>query len=536
MRLLVNFRVYLLLALVALSAYLVFSPYVFRTSGVVVSSLDPVNKCSSVGQGAVINQVAGSIIGDSQDFEEKTLYVTANTYVPMVVNGGPAGCVAIRDGYLGVEVSDVSGSQLKLSGELGESFATKLKAEDVSKLGEILKTMRSRIEGLKLVGYDVSLEQDLIKITGLEKDISALTKPCKFSIEVVRKFGQTQNESFVELNGKRYEVEFSGMQFKLNSSWYHLDKSFYLDNIETRLQRESNTTIITKQIFANNSDVEVIGLQSINYVPQAGSFRLQLPLSVSPTASDRFGTIIKGMKSLFVGGISVLDADFVFKLDERIINEVPVLSEIARQNIATLAIVSFDNNLKNLENVGVELHLCLNSGPLDKGFERVSVESVEPSGRFFAEISVAVFLISALAVSFVLVQTRYKVYRYWYVLTGLVLAELFIVFGFVSVVQKFTFFLIDLATVNGFSVFGAVSVGQMLFGMEYILQKKDLSLSYRIKKFGRINWVVNLVVFAASIALLIFARGFGFVLMFGVVTGALITKPILFNTLTKMQL
>ncbi len=531
-----NFRVYLLLVLVVLAAYLVFSPYVFRTSGVVVSSLDPANKCSSVSLGAAVNQVAGSIIGDSQDFEEKTLYVAAGTYVPMVVNGGPAGCVAIRDGYLGVEVSDVSGSQLKLSGELGESFATKLKAEDASELGEILETMRSRIEGLKLVGYDVSLEQDLIKIMSLEKDISALTKPCKFSIEVVRKFGQTQNESFVELNGKRYEVEFSGVQFKLNGSWYQLDESFYLDNVETKLQHESNTTITTKQIFANNSDVEVIGLQSVNYVPQASSFRLELPLSVSPTASDRFSTITKGVKSFFVSGISVLDAGFVFKLDERIINEVPVLSEIARQNIARLAVVSFDNNLKNLENVGAELHLCLNSDPLDTNFEKVSVESLEPSGRFFAEISVATFLISALAASFVLVQTRYKVYRYWYVLAGLVLAELFIVFGLISVVQKFTFFLIDLATVNGFSVFGAISIGQMLFGMEYILQKKDLSLSYRIKKFGRINWMINLVVFAASVALLIFARGFGFVLMFGVITGLLITKPILFNTLTKMQL
>ncbi len=530
-----NIRVYIILVLVLLSVYLIFSPYVFKKGGAVVSFLDQNNKCSNIKVGSTINQVNGAVISDSQSYDDKTKGVIAGTYVPMVVNGGPAGCVALRDGYLGLDVSDASGPQIKFSPEIGKSILTVFKVDDSSTAKGFANIIKERIAILKLVGYSVATEGDTIKITSLDRDISQLTKTCDFEIDIDRTSNlPTTNSSFVILDGKKYAAEIADSKIILNGTEYSLNKYFYVDHIKTTIGTAGNSTLTISQIFVNGSDARIAGLQTLQYYQQIGGFRLQVPISISPEAFSRFGKIVAGLKPIYSGGISIVPANFVYKLDNETISEIPIPSEIANENFTTISIIGFNKNLNVLEGVWSNLQICLNSGPLNGNIEKISTQTIEPSKKSLAELTITGFLISSMIISFILIQLRYKVPKYWYALAGLVLAELFIVFGFIVAMQKYAVFLIDFVTVVGFAVFGAISIGQMIFGMEYLTRNKEMSLSYRLKKFGRLNFLINLSIFVAAIVLMFFAQGFGFALLFGVMVGTL-TKSVFFKMLTKLQ-
>lgn len=530
-----NIRIYMILVLVLLSAYLIFSPYVFKKSGAVVTFLDQNNKCSNIKVGNTINQVNGAVISDSQSYDDKTKGIIAGAYVPMVVNGGPAGCVALRDGYLGLDVSDTSGTQIKLSPEIGKSMLTVFKVDDSSTAKAFANIIKERIAILRLVGYSVATEDNTVKITSLDRDISSLIKSCDFEIGIDRNANlPTINSSFIMLDGKKYAAEIVDSKIILNGTEYSLNNYFYVDNIKTTIDTKNNSTLTISQVFVNSSDAGIAGAHSLQYYQQLGGFRLQVPISISPEAFSRFGKIVTGLKPIYSGGISILPANFVYKLDNETISEIPVPSEIMNENFTTISIIGFNRNLNTLEGVWNNLQICLNSGPLNGNIEKISTQTIEPSKKSLAEFTITAFLISSMIISFLLIQLRYKVPKYWYALAGLVLAELFIVFGFIVAMQKYAIFLIDFATVVGFAVFGAISIAQMIFGMEYLTRNKEMSLSYRMKKFGRLNFIINLAIFVVAITLMFFAQGFGFALLFGVIVGTL-TKSVFFKMLTNLQ-
>src|SRR3989304_8151442 len=291
----INIRLTVFVFLVFVSLYLIFSPYLSQKSGVIVYSLEAGNKCTRVKEGSVIVQADGLQIKDSADFSAKTSSISTGSYVPMIVDGGPGGCTAISDGYLGMKVVDFPHQQIKFSTDLAGGVATKIKLVDTSKNSAIVNLVKLRLGLTKAEGYAGSVIDGLIEIKGLDGNIEKLLKPCKFTINVEQKLdGNDTTTSFI-FDGNKSVVEFSGTKFSVNGNEYELGDAFYLKTVEHRLEKFANETLVSA-VFVNNSDVQTIGIESVDYVPEAASYRLQVPIVLTPAAAEKFKMITNGIK------------------------------------------------------------------------------------------------------------------------------------------------------------------------------------------------------------------------------------------------
>lgn len=543
MNLFKNIRVVTVLVLLLIFTYFLVSPYFLKKAGVVIASVDKESKCGSIKEGDVITNILGSYIKNSEDFKAIEKTIKANEYATMIVNDGPGGCTAIRDGYFDLTVTDIQSKEIKFGIDMQGGVTSILKPEkELNKTGieSIVQILEKRISIYGLPETTVIVSDGTVKINSLSfEKISWLVANGKFEAKVMEEIKLENNIGKIPVGDNSYSVELANDSLKLNNSFYRTNDEFELENITFNVKNITNTSVIVEAMFFENKDiVRVLSGASVSYNTNAQAYEFNVPIEISDEASNRFTKVIKRIPTTFVGQQQIILNGFLaYYLDGDFINRLSIPIELTRQKIKQLSIVGFSTNIADVSNKKSKILSSIESGILPTSLEVVGTEKYEPKLKVFSiemfGFAVGLFAISVISVFYWL----YKNLKFGIIVVALALLGLFLVLGTIAATQQMTeaTWVINLTTIAGFVAVLVVSSIQMITSSEQVLKKRKLSISYKYKKLISFSMVLNAIVLIVGFLFLFSVwRFFGLTLLTGLVFDALLIKSI-YNDFIKRK-
>ena len=536
-----NIKLIVLLALLLIAGVFLVKPMFMKNLGVMVLSLDPDIKCS-LNEGDAITQVGGKVVSNSIDFKNAEGVAKAGVYTTMVVNGGPGGCIAARDGYFGVNVADIPSNNLKFGIEIQggvESTFRPVQSLTADQMSKMIKILNKRIQIINLPESKVYSSDGDVKIISLpSENIGALVMPGNFEATISRDVMFENGTGEFGVGNSTYSIEsLNGSLVSINNSAYGIGQNFYLENIKFHLLNVTNTSAsIEATVFTNDDIIQV--LQSYIYIKYDSTYQryeYSVPVEISSDASYRFIAITKKLPTVYIAGTATLEGNLVYYLDGVMINKLGIPFEMMGKKLDNISIVGFKRTSTEATNEKTEVEVAV-SGKLPSELKMTGVKYFEPASRekilWAAAIVVAASVISTLALG----QLRYKKIKLGGLIVLLVGAEVVFVIGVAAMVQTFYGYgwIFDQASVAGLLALVVFSCIQMLLLAEKIMKKKDFGLYMKHKKILNLGMALSIAVFLFAFSMLFFLKGFGLAFTVGFVPG-LLAKWILEDFLKKQS-
>jgi hypothetical protein len=525
MRLINNIRLIVLLVLLLLSAYLFFSPFIFKRTGVTVAFIEENSKCGEIKEEDIITQIGGHSIKNKEDFEDALQEIKEDEHVTMVVNGGPGGCTALADKDLGLKIGEIPSDRLRLGLDLQGGKIFLFESENST---EISQTIKKRIEVLNLPETGVSTSNNIVKVTSLiSEKIGLLTIPGEFETLILQEIETENDKGKIILGNNSYSIELVDEKVKVNDSIYEINQSFLLEDVELEVINVTNDSIVVyTKIFTNEDVLDVLTqLSSMTDLEQV--YQFSLPVEISEQGSKNFEKVLEGLEITIVRGQQVLEGSLVSRLDGKIIGQLNIPPEM-RGEIKTLAIVGYGEDKEEALDQKLRVQMVLESNKIS-GLELVGKETYEPKLRENALSVVLIGMIGIMVIGVSLTYIRYKKMKMGFYLILLVLSEMFCIVGAAALTQRvFEYgWIFDFESVLGLIVFGFISIVQMFLISEYRIKNKELNLWFGYRKILSLKNFFVIIVFALSFFLLFTVwKGFGLSVIGGLILGILISKPI----------
>jgi len=543
-----DFGMYILIFLLLVSSWYLFSPFVFKESGVVVISIDKNNKCSDIRVGSYITRAGGRDIKNKEDFESVVVNVGGGDRITMVVDWGPGGCTAIEDGNIGIEVGDAPSKSIKfgleiyggkkvflkinkeegypVSGELDSDLLEDIKyiierragvigtsqlKVDINEDGLFVETLN--VNDLPLLlsrGFLEGRIEERLKLLNGVGQIKVETE--YYDVKISNGFDGAQNQS---LNLTNAVVFFEGVEYKQGESFVIADISFKIINI-------TDDTLIVSGLIFNNKDVGVAtGASSyIRYDNERRRYEFFVPLELSPSAGSAFSKITIGLPSSYVGGANILEGVLVFYVDGEEINRLNIPNTIAGQNINSLSLVGIgtDANDALTKKKMVEAALV---GSIEYEILIEKITEYEGSMSWLLYSTVMV-VFTVVCISFILPIFVYKVegsLKLSLLSSFLILSTVFSVFGVAATTQSvFTpGWILDSSSIFGILIVTVWLLVSVVLTSEKILKRKTV----KIKKY-----VDVILCFCSFILVFTQFSGFGLAIIVGMVLNWAVVSPL----------
>jgi hypothetical protein len=477
--------------------------------GVIVKSLHPANKCNNLVEGAVITSVNNIEIRDLKDFEEAIKKVKAGDYVSIVANNIPAGCFAINDSNLGIEVEEVRKGGLRFSDEIVDSKVDVFKVENASaaEVKKVYEILESRLEKLKIPQTKVFLFDQLIKIVN-PKSLEDLFAKCEFEIKVSHQFDVENGSASISIGENAYKIKFFNESFEINNKTYLLNESFYLEGIEFELLNVTNSSAVFYATLVSNKDVTHVlsKLGFIRYDESSKNFILYLPLNISEKAEENVKKILKNIGAFFIGRQVFLQANFLYFLDGKLLSQMPVSREF-RIKASPIPVVIFERTFDDINNIKKRLDACLSSGVLEYKLEKVGSEIQKAK---FTNLAKILFFIS-ITISFIPTFKFYKESKNIrsFSLSIFLILEILAILGIAGLTQLAFSpgWVIDLATILGILILICFNIASVFLEIKGIKEYFFLAFGFAV--------------------LFTPASGLGLSIIFGTIIHKLLVKPIL---------
>jgi len=532
MQLIKNVRFIVLILLLLLSVYFLFSPLIFKKSGVVVTFASKDNKCGQIKEGDVITQAGGFLIGNSEDFENALQGVKSGEYLTMVINNGPGGCTAIDDGDVGISVANIPSNQLKFGIDIQGGTTTLLKPgslslADTERIEEIID---KRIVVFGLPETRVSSSNNFVKVTSLTTEkIGSLIMPGKFEAKIEEERILENNVSTIMLT-EEYTIKVVDEKLYVNDSYYQINQSFVLEDVKFDLMDITNTSVIIEANVFDNEDMrDVLGAFGyVTYNSDFKNYQFNIQVGISDKVSNRFMKITKGLKTSFSGTQAILEGSLVYYLDGNLINELNIPFEMVGQKIENIVVIGSGMSRSDVDNQRLRIIAALKSGVLSN-IEIVGTEKFEPKLKYtITELPIIIMMgLTIFIIS--LTYLRYKKIKFGLYALLLMGAEVFCVLGAAALTQSVSpsGWIIDVPSIVGLIVLAVMSFVQMFLMIEQKIKGRDISIYFKYKKFLSSSSLLRILVFIISFLILFSVwRGFGFSIIVGLIIGMFITKPI----------
>ena len=318
-----DLRFLILIFLAIFAAYLVFSPYIFKKSGVLVSFVE--NDTSCVKENDIITNFEGLQIKNSDDFRNILQHVQANTTVSLNINGFVRDCPAVGNTSLGFLVKDLKYSNLKFGIDIAGGTRVLLEPKNetsADKLTETVGILNQRINLFGLSDIQVSIVgSNLIQIESAGAtgdDIrNFLAKQGKFEGKIL------------------YSVDFSGDngQFQLGDSAYNLVRNdstlivggtqakagdtFTLAGFNFEVINVTNVSAaLYGDIFTGSDIVAVLtDPQYSRVTPVQNGYQFTFSIQITPASAQRFATMTKNQPTETIGNQLYIKPKLVLFLD-----------------------------------------------------------------------------------------------------------------------------------------------------------------------------------------------------------------------------
>lgn len=479
MDLLKNVRVIVVLLLILVFAYFLISPYFLKKSGVIVVSVDKDSKCGVIKEGDVITNVLGSYIRNSEEFKTIEKNAKSNEYTNMVVNDGPGGCVAIRDGYFGLAVADVPSDKVKFGIDIEGGITTTLKTKESlnkTRMESVAKILKNRIGIYVLPETTALVSGNFLKINSLSTEkISQLISKGKFEAKVLEEVKLQDNVGKIPVGVGSYPIELVNNTLKINNTSYKEGDAFQLEDIKFDVKNITNTSVVVEALVFENKDIlGVLTGVSTSYNSNAQAYEVVVPVQLSTDATNRFSKVIKKIPTTLVGTQIVLNAFLAYYLDGSLISQLNIPMDLVRQPVTQLSIVSFSSSMPSVSNTKLKILSAVEAGALPTDLEIVQTERYEPALKTFST-EVFAFGLGLFVVFVVLVfHLRYKKLKFGLLTVTLAFTEILLVLGTIAVLQQVfgTNWVINLTTIVGFLAVSFASSALMIVSTEQALKKK----------------------------------------------------------------
>jgi len=526
-----NIRVTIVAILLILFTYFLISPFISRKPGVVVTFVDEDNKCGQIRERDIVTQVGGVVTSNSEDFEKAVQTIKTGEHVRMVVNNGPGGCEALRDGYIGIDVADIPSKHLKFGLDIQGGEVTILKPRETLSLAELeeeKEIIGERIKGLGLSETRVYTSDSTIRIVSLTEMISTLIKTGNFEAKIGQDIEVENGTGEIRLGDRFYDIETVDEKLKINDSYYQTEQTFLLEDIEFKILNITNSSLGVEAKFLDNDDVARV-LSSLSFVRFNADFRVyefNIPLEISDEASDRFMRITKGLRVTVVGGQS-LEGNLIYYLDGGKVSELnrPFGMEMAGMEINSINVIGFGSE-NEVINKKLEIQAILKSGTLVE-MEIIGKEKFEPTLRnTVLELSLLTALVITASTT-ILIHRRYKNKKVFFIplLIGI---EVFCVVGIAALTQSVSGvgWVLNFLSIIGLVIFSFVSLSLLIIKTEEKIKQKQLFLWYKHRRIAGLSTFFYFSVFLTAFVLLFTPiKEIGFSIITGLFIG-FITKPI----------
>jgi hypothetical protein len=365
-------RTLTLISLLLVSAWLILSPGLLVQEGVFVAALDEGRKCSELRVGDVITQVRGQVVRNLMEFEKIVGKVKEGEFVPLVVNGRPGNCVALEDGWLGVEVRQTRAKGLKLGLEFGGMEIVYVANASLDELDEMSEVIGRRMSYLELPG-SCFVSNSRIHLISLE-EVELLTKRCRFDAWIQRRLRLENQTTILEMGGKEYELRLDGA--RIDNLAFGTD--FELSGIEGKVVNFTNESVLVGlKVFGWEDILRVRPELSRIEHPAEQTYVINLPIELREEAIERFRLIAEPIESFFTGQEFVLQAQLVYELDGKTLSTLTIPRRLVEEGLRDILVIAFETSASRASSLLEEIEMCLVSGELAHELMRVEARRFE---------------------------------------------------------------------------------------------------------------------------------------------------------------
>ena len=504
MKVLNKIHLIVILVFVALGSFAFLSPYFIKKSGVVVVSVSNPG-CQNIHVGDIITEVGGNQVKNIQDFT--SVKFQPKQFVSLVVNSGPAGCVAMQDGSIGVDVKSTVSSGIIFGVDLvgGKKYKIDSNGLPAAQLKNISAILSARTSYLGLP--DVKIQQSgsqLEIVTGKDTNVNQLLFIGYLEGNIEEGVALKNGSGNFQIENNNYTLTETDSKFLVNKTAYGIGESFYLGDVKTSIVNKTNTSVVVSLTIFNNSDIlgEVPGYSQVSFDSNSGKYSFSVLARLSTSASKRFSDIVQNVKTMVVGTQVSLDSALVFKLDGVELSRLGMPASLKGQAVTTLYIVGSDESKDNLLYKKSMVDAVINSGILP---ENLSISGTEDFGatqrnNILPLLGIIVF---SVAIVPLLLAAKHKNIKHNLLSIIIGFSEIFSILSIFIALQVFykLNFALDFAALLGLAL---LSLNWMLNVISVNTSRhshRDLLLKFKYKKIISLTGLTKVLLVVAAFTL-----------------------------------
>jgi len=534
MPLIKDIRFLILLGLTLISIYLVVSPYFFKQSGVIVSSLDKNINCTSVKEGDIILEVGGNSIKNGDEFKKAVKNFKEGDYVTLIVNNMPGNCYIGRNGSVGINVVDVQSTKTIFGMEFQGGVRFVLVPEkNISQavIDNLVGILDKRMKNLGLLQGTVKRWDEKINVTTLtEEKIGMLIAPGELQGVVSEEIKLQNNVGKLFVGNKTYSIDLLENKIKILNSSYGVKEYFKVDNISFEVKNITNSSVLLEAIFLENEDVKsTVSGETVSYNSNSRKYEYAMPVEIKNETAERFINIVKKLPITSVGNKNLFNAFMRFYFDGKLLSQLSIPSDIIDKEIRVLSVIGSADSRNEANNDLSKIHASITGGTLPERLKIEYSERVEAGSRdklvlmLFGGLTMLIFILA-------MVYLLSKSIKTGLVFDILILMELVSMFGLVIINQTYlgVGWLVDYMTLWGLLVLMLVISIEMFINVGYSV-KSD---KYR-SVFNKTRYMSVLIMIFGVCLFFTGLKNLGLVLFFGELLHALLVKSIYTNEIKK---
>jgi len=407
------FKHLVLLSLGLISLVILIYYHFIGGSGVVVTSVGQNSACRDVvSVGSVITEIVGRPITNTNDFLGATKNLKGS--ITLIINNNPRSCTIGENSSLDLIVREIKTGGLRLGIDMGGgliySFRQKEGSESI--LGDIVKTINSRIISFGLINTKVGVGDDSIQIltdSDEEMYIRYLIDRGALEGELTQTIELKGGKGGFSFNDKNYVITLKDSEFiSINGSEYGINEYFTLEQVKFHVENITlNSTRLSGMVF-DEKDLSLmqesgLGLKPTRLMKQDSGYVFVISVSLSENASKNFAKITKGQEVAInpATGESFLTNPLIISVDNELVVSLPISGLDIGKEKRDFVIWEYESTLELAANDMSRLLSIIESKRLPTEFTLVKSDVLKPKNSLWGIFPyITVIVLSGLAIFF----------------------------------------------------------------------------------------------------------------------------------------
>ena len=365
-----------------------------------------------------------------------------------------------------------------------------------------------------------------------------LAKQGKFEGKISKIIIFENNTSVLHLENN-YTVNLNNGGIEIAGNVLKENQTSELENIDFQILNVTDKNVTLMFTVFTGYDIQSVCLQDqpgicvSRIVSQNDGWQFNFQVFVSQESAEKFAKITKDMKVITEPnlGTKYLEGKLYLFLDEKLITELSISSELKGQTYTSPAITGFRNTRSEALKEQLMLKSILQSGALPTSLETIRIDQISPAlGKEFFEAIIIAALVASLTVSIVL-YIRYRSLKILIPNMLWIIFELILTLGAASLIQ----WTLDLASIAGIIAAIGTGTNDQIMIIDEIIEggtseeKKLYNLKQRIKKAFFFVFSAAAIIIASVLPMMFIGvgamKGFAVTTLLGVFIGIVITRP-----------